>query len=149
MAYPLCTLSNWCAKDPSWALYDDCSPGKLGQSHCLRELCPKKWLWSFSRPSCYPNGVYIYTSTILVSLKLVEISTPDKVGIVSFPKYIIPLFTVNTIPYILIDRLVCCFFSSVRLSIHQLHLAFFRSGSANNHSSFHWCLWIWQRSSRI
>ena len=148
MAYSLSTLSNWGVEDPSWAVYDDCGPGKLGQSRCLRELYPKN-NWSFSRPPHYPNGLCIYTSTILASSKSMDISTLDKIGIVSFPKYIIPLCTVNTISYTLIDSDVYCWFSLLRLSTHQLNLALLRSDTTNNYSSFHQCLQMRQRSSRI
>lgn len=49
------------------------------------------------------------------------ISAPEKAGIVSFTKYIIPLSTVNNISCILINRFACCCFSWIRLSIHQPH----------------------------
>lgn len=96
---------------------------QAGTEPVPQKVQSQKQLWSFSRPSHYLNGVCIYISTILSSVKFVQISTPDRVDIVSFPKYVVPLCTVNTDSYISIDRSVCPCFSLVRLSTHQLHLA--------------------------
>lgn len=101
--------------------YDDFSPRKLGQRHYLKELCPKN-----AYEVLVDHHIIQWCSlhlhiNYLCFFEISAISAPDKAGIVSFTKYIIPLCSVNTNSCMLISRLVCCCFSWVRLSIHQPH----------------------------
>lgn len=91
---------------------------KVGTEMLPQRGLPQKWLWSFSRPS--KCSLHLHMSYPCF-LEISAVSAPDKAGIFSFTKYIIPLCTVNNISYILVNRLGCCCFSWTRLSIHQPH----------------------------